>query len=75
MVGLLQHDVHVLFRPGHAALFGARVHGPVLRAAVVQRRAQLFRIYTQRFTQAQALVVGRHAGPQNEVVHHLADLF
>ena len=38
------------------------------------RGAHLLGIHAQLFAQAQALIVGGDAGPQNEVVDHLAHL-
>src|SRR6266850_4052377 len=73
-VGLVQHYAHVLFRPRHAGEIRALVHRPVLRARMMQRRAQLFGVDAERFAQAQPLVVRRGAGPQDQVVHHLGDL-
>src|SRR3989442_1668872 len=40
----------------------------------MQRRAQLLDVDAERFAEAQALVVRRGARPENQVVHHLADL-
>src|SRR5262249_52548708 len=73
-IGLVQDDAHVLLRPGHPRQFGAVVHRPVLPAAVRERVAQLFRIDAHGLAELQALVVRRDAGPQEEVVDHLADL-
>src|SRR6266480_3053016 len=39
-VGFVQHDAHVLLRPRHAREVRALVHRPVLRARVMQCRAQ-----------------------------------
>jgi len=50
------------------------VHRPVLRAAVVQRFLQARALDAERFGEAQAFVVRHDACPQDEVVHHLADL-
>ena len=40
----------------------------------MQRLAQPLGIDAQRLPEPQAFIVRRHAGPQDEVVHHLADL-
>src|SRR5436190_13731589 len=73
-IGLVQHDGHVLLGPRHAGELGALVHRPVLRARTMQRLAQLLRVDAERFAEAQAFVVRRGAGPEDEVVDHLADL-
>src|SRR6266446_9454833 len=73
-IRLLQDDAHVFLRPGHAAAFGLGVHGPVLRAAVTQRRAQPLRVHAERPAESQAFVVHRDARPKDEVVDHLRDL-
>src|SRR5262245_16184261 len=40
MIGLAQHDAHVLLRPGHRHGFRTRLQRPVRRATLEQRRAQ-----------------------------------
>src|SRR5882762_3433570 len=64
-VGFVEHDAHVLLRPGHAGEIGALVHRPVLRARVMQHRAQLLGVDAERLAEAQTLVVRRGAGPED----------
>src|SRR5438477_5345790 len=40
----------------------------------MQRRAQLVGVDAERFAETQAFVVGGSAGPEDQVVDHLADL-
>src|SRR5438093_2919444 len=70
----MRHDAHVLLRPRHARAVAALVDRPVLRARVMQRRAQLVGVDAERFAETQAFVVGGSAGPEDQVVDHLADL-
>src|SRR5882672_989902 len=73
-VGLVQHDAHVLLGPRHARAIAPLVHRPVLRARVMQRRAQLVGVHAERFAETQPLVIGRRTRPEDQVIHHLADL-
>src|SRR3970282_389100 len=59
---------------GRAAAPGLGVHRPVLGAAVRKRLAQPLRVHAERLSEPKTFVVRRHAGPEDEVVYHLADL-
>src|SRR5262245_27380053 len=74
MIGLAQHDAHVLLRPGHRHGLRTRLQRPTRRAALEQRGAQALRIDPEPLRQLEALAIGRNARPQNQVVDHLADL-
>src|SRR5215472_3846344 len=73
-IGLAQHDAHVLLRPGHRHGLRTHLQRPVRRAALEQRRAQALLIDPEPLRQLEALVIGRNARPQDQVVDHLADL-
>src|SRR6266446_4744323 len=74
MIRLAQHDPHVLLGPWHRHGLRPRFQRPIGRAALEQRRAQALRIDPEPLRQLEALVVGGDARPQNQVVHHFADL-
>src|SRR5215813_9042567 len=61
MIGLAQHDAHVLLRPGHRHSFRTRLQRPVRGAALEQRRAQALRIDPEPLRELEALVIGRNA--------------
>src|SRR5215510_3802870 len=63
MIGLAQHDAHVLLRPGHRHGLRTRFQRPIRRAALEQRCAQAFQIDPQPLRQLEALVIGRNARP------------
>src|SRR5262249_35461570 len=74
VIGLAQHDAHVLLRPGHRHGFGTRLQRPIRRAALEQRRARALRTAPAPLRQLEALVIGRDARPKDQIVDHLADL-
>ena len=73
-VGFLEHDGHVLLGPWHRLLLDARGERPVAGARSDQRLAQGVAVDAELIAELEALVVGRDAGPENQIVDHLADL-
>src|SRR5262245_4582763 len=73
-VGLLEHDGHVLLGPWHWLLLRPRRQRPVGGARFKQGRTQRLAVDAELLAELEALFVRRNAGPQDQVVDHLADL-
>ncbi len=67
-------DGHVLLRPRRGAGVRPLDEGEIRRTAENERGAQLFLVDAEPFAEAEPLVVCGHAGPEDDIVHHLADL-